>query len=227
MKTPAQVRQWADYRAKGQTPEVRAQLSESLKRRHRETPEVMLRGITAMHSPEARRKAADGLRRPLQVRFDRHVSIEPNSGCWLWTGSALRLGYGQMRVDGKCVLATHVSLLLAGRPRPSPGACARHKCDNPYCVNPDHLEWGTLKDNSRDSIERGRADFSGLAAGHAAMRALRAQRPTLTCDHCGNQFTRPQGQLKGRKNLFCSSACSIAWQKAAYTGRPIASWSGK
>lgn len=36
------------------------------------------------------------------------------------------------------------------------GMIVRHKCDNPLCINPDHLEIGTIADNNRDTIERGR-----------------------------------------------------------------------
>jgi DNA-binding transcriptional regulator YiaG len=36
------------------------------------------------------------------------------------------------------------------------GLLIRHKCDNPPCINPDHLELGTNQDNSNDKLERGR-----------------------------------------------------------------------
>lgn len=45
--------------------------------------------------------------------------------------------------------------ILANGPVP-PGKIVRHKCDNPSCVNPDHLEVGTLSDNAQDAIARGR-----------------------------------------------------------------------
>jgi hypothetical protein len=225
MRTAAQERQLDEARKNVSSPSARAKLSASLKRRHRENPELMRRGIAAMQSPEARKKAADALRRPVEQRFEEKVSPEPNSGCWLWIGSADRLGYGQLRVEGRAVLATHVSLELAGRPRPWPTACARHKCDNPNCVNPDHLEWGTLSDNAQDSLKRGRANLSGLAFGHAAMRASYESRAIKPCDHCGIDYRATWAQIRRNRNFFCSSTCSVAWQKATYTGRAIKSWS--
>lgn len=95
----------------------------------------------------------------LQQRFDEKYFIEPNTGCWIWTGS-LDKGYGKI-VVGKTA---------AGNPRPIPasrlsyelhkgspaGRVVCHKCDTPACVNPDHLFLGSYKDNSRDMVKKGR-----------------------------------------------------------------------
>jgi hypothetical protein len=53
------------------------------------------------------------------------------------------------------MLATHISLELVGRKLPR-GLHALHHCDNPPCVNPDHLFPGTDMDNYQDSIKKGR-----------------------------------------------------------------------
>jgi hypothetical protein len=50
------------------------------------------------------------------------------------------------------------------------GMVVRHKCDNPGCVNPDHLEIGTQKDNMQDAIARGRkAMFRGSELGSSKL----------------------------------------------------------
>ncbi|WP_427902273.1 HNH endonuclease [Methylobacterium fujisawaense] len=68
-------------------------------------------------------------------------------------------GYGlfDRRREGKRFArrAHRVAYELAHGPLPA-GLMVRHKCDNPRCCNPSHLEPGTAAENSRDMVERGR-----------------------------------------------------------------------
>lgn len=92
----------------------------------------------------------------VEERFWRYVSPEPNSGCWLWEGAMTKGGYGMLNINGPRKLASHISLEMAGRPRPSPRAFACHHCDMSSCVNPEHIYWGDYVTNAADSIQRGR-----------------------------------------------------------------------
>lgn len=99
--------------------------------------------------------------RPIEERFWKKVSPEPNTGCWLWTGATQRNGYGVIKMDypsKRNVAAHRFSWALVNGAIPD-GMVVCHKCDNPPCVNPDHLYAGTLKDNARDMVERGRARY--------------------------------------------------------------------
>lgn len=92
--------------------------------------------------------------------------VRKAEGCWEWTGAKGRNGYGRMRYvrRGQLIYAHHVAMILDGRPRPD-GAIALHSCNNPSCVNPRHLRWGTQKENVRQAINSGRAPHHGRVPG--------------------------------------------------------------
>lgn len=60
-------------------------------------------------------------------------------GCWEWTGSRGRLGYGRILVNGTIKKAHRVVYQLFHGPIPQSKVC-HHRCSNPSCVNPDHIE---------------------------------------------------------------------------------------
>ncbi len=74
--------------------------------------------------------------------------------CWEWGGRRNKQGYGQLKHESRYEGA-HRWAYRAGNGDIPPGALVRHKCDNPPCINPDHLELGTKLDNARDSVMRG------------------------------------------------------------------------
>ena len=52
------------------------------------------------------------------------------------------------------------------------GLVVRHKCDNPSCINPDHLELGTQQQNVADRENRGRRDVKGEQVGTAKLSEM-------------------------------------------------------
>lgn len=83
-------------------------------------------------------------------------NITKTETCWLWNGSRDGHGYGQVRVNGAKRMATHVSLGLHRGILVPKGKLVCHKCDNPRCVNPEHLFVGTYKNNYDDMVSKGR-----------------------------------------------------------------------
>lgn len=84
--------------------------------------------------------------------------IEKTDSCWIWKGAKTRGNYGHLRYKngGKWVMkrAHIVSYTLYKGDVKDSIVC--HSCDNPSCVNPDHLWTGTRSDNSQDMVAKGR-----------------------------------------------------------------------
>ncbi|MDP2129957.1 MAG: helix-turn-helix transcriptional regulator [Erythrobacter sp.] len=100
------------------------------------------------------------------ARFRAKVRPAGPEDCWLWQGAIGPNGYGRMQFTrrGQTIYAHRLALLIALQ-EPLPGTVALHSCDNPLCVNPAHLSWGTQRSNVRQALERGRAPHKGRVAG--------------------------------------------------------------
>ena len=81
--------------------------------------------------------------------------VDKSGECWEWIAHKSHNGYGIFWFDGKNVRAHRFVLSLYDVDIPD-GMCALHHCDNPSCVNPDHLYVGSPQQNIRDMVKRGR-----------------------------------------------------------------------
>lgn len=88
-------------------------------------------------------------------RFHAFISPEPNTGCWLWTGTG-RKDHAQFQwARNQPMMANRASWIINRGPIPE-GSLICHHCDNGWCVNPDHLYVGDFKTNRRDMLSRKR-----------------------------------------------------------------------
>lgn len=107
------------------------------------------------------------------ARFWKKVDRRGPDECWPWTANRNPDGYGRFWFNNRLDNASRVTLFIAGiepptrEPPTSHGWCALHSCDNPGCVNPAHLFWGTQPQNNKDRMIRGRSGSSKISAEDA------------------------------------------------------------
>ena len=89
-------------------------------------------------------------------RFFEKVDFTENlTTCWIWTACLNSKGYGLISINGELKLAHRISFMLKNGEIPK-GMVIMHTCDNRKCVNPEHLRMGTIGDNNKDMVEKGR-----------------------------------------------------------------------
>ena len=144
--------------------------------------------------------------------------VLPGGECIEWTGARSAAGYGRLGTK----YAHRVAYEKAHGPI-ARGMVVRHRCDNPPCVNPAHLELGTQADNMRDMAVRGRA-----SSGEAHARIMR--RAAARGDSHGfrkHPELCPRGEEQGSAKLTnanvrtTSGAASYSFGPARVTGGEI------
>src|SRR5690349_17498383 len=95
-----------------------------------------------------------GSMKTLYERFCEKYVVQPN-GCWLWSAAQTVGGYGKFKVRGSSARAHRFSYEHASGSIPD-GMFVCHRCDEPRCVNPDHLFLGSPKENMLDMVAKGR-----------------------------------------------------------------------
>ncbi len=137
----------------------------------------------------------------------RHVmpGEPPAEDCWVWRGSSFTSGYGQIKVGGRTIRVHKLAYRIFHGDLLD-GAVVRHTCDNPPCVNPNHLIAGTVADNNRDRAERGRS-YRPVGQKNAAAQLTDAQVVEMRALYAAGAVS--QRQLGQRYGITQSTVSAI------------------
>ncbi len=121
--------------------------------------------------------ASERLAKTFSSRLENYIP-EPNTGCWLWLGALSKEGgYGQISVGGKMHKAHRRMFEFVTNKEIPLGMEVCHHCDNPCCVNPDHLFLGTHLENMKDRDRKKRRTAPrGMENGSSILSEEQVQR---------------------------------------------------
>ena len=81
--------------------------------------------------------------------------------CWEWQAAKDNNGYGMFKIQGEYLKASRIAYQIINGEISDKDIHVLHKCDNPTCINPDHLFTGTHQDNMMDKMRKGRGKTLG------------------------------------------------------------------
>ena len=123
---------------------------------------------------------------------DQHVSllnrllnklvVNEVTDCWEWNGGKTKIGYGLIRDGDKMRTIHRVSYEEHNNKKIPPGMVVMHHCDNKLCGNPAHLSLGTLSDNSKDMVQKGRHNVNGTFS------MTGKKQPQTVCPYCNRSI---------------------------------------
>lgn len=123
----------------------------------------------------------------VKTDFKRFMSKQKKYGeCIKWIGPISSKGYGVFWLSGKNRLAHRVSYQITNKIEITSKIMVCHKCDNRWCVNPNHLFLGSAKDNNIDAINKGRMKLKNQSNPLAIKRMQ--DNPMIGAYKCGNKW---------------------------------------
>lgn len=129
---------------------------------------------------------------PIRDRF--FTKVNKTGTCWLWIGHTNHFGYGMIKHNYRHLRAHRVSWELHFGKIPD-GLLVCHHCDNPPCVNPEHLFLGTDKDNMGDARKKNRVFMAhGTKSGCAKL----TEKQVIEIRHLYDSKQLNQTQLANR-----------------------------
>lgn len=164
---------------------------------------------------------------PTENRLLKNVTVNPVSGCWEWRGYK-RCGYGRTiigsRKDGtrKTITAHRLSYLIWKGEIPE-GFEVCHKCDNPCCINPDHLFLGTRQDNVDDRERKGRnIVFTGEENARSKLTKKIVKDARWERAYRGTSFQALADRYGVSKKTMQNAIKGVTWKCVSYMPEPPA-----
>lgn len=134
------------------------------------------------------------IRKTTKELFDSKYTISEN-GCWEWNRTLDKDGYGIFGVVGSTMSRAHRWSYVLHKGKFDLSLFVCHHCDNPCCVNPEHLFLGTPKDNLDDARLKGRMPI----AIHPSYTTYRKGCRCIDCIKIGSEYNSNNGLIASKK----------------------------
>lgn len=158
---------------------------------------------------------------PIEERLKKNMRVNPVSGCWEWQGCK-RSGYGHTivgsRTDGtRHSERAHRLAYMVWNGEIPRGYDVCHKCDNPACINPNHLFVGTRQDNVDDRERKGR---NVIKIGEEQPRSKLTKKVVKEARweraYRGTSFQKLADKYGVSKKTMQNAIAGVTWKCVAY-----------
>ncbi|QKE55702.1 hypothetical protein vBYpPT3_00043 [Yersinia phage vB_YpP_T3] len=148
------------------------------------------------------------------------VAIDSITGCHIFLGCKTKGGYGRIRVNGVHWMAHRYALHVHLKRPLKEGCVVTHSCDNPSCVNPEHLSEGTQKENIEDCRSKGSMDHSGSSGDSSGGSSGKHQSHIDKIQKAFNRRLKAVLDADGTDSEVAKRlGVNIQWVKKARSGR--------